>query len=74
MPMPTSRKDTLFKPSSRAEDKWETTNTVSRSMTEAEHNARARKTERLRKLRLDAEQGSGDAKEKPRTKTRAKSR
>jgi hypothetical protein len=47
-------KDTLFKPSTRANDKWEVTNTVARSMTEAEATAREKKTERLRKLRMEA--------------------
>lgn len=70
--MSSSNKDLLFKPSNRAENKWETTNSVSRSMIEAEHSARAKKTEKLRKLRLEADQNAEAAPAKPATKRRTK--
>jgi len=69
--MPKLTKNTLFKSSNRAEDKWETTNSISRSMTEAEQTARDKKTERLRKLRIAADQQPEPAKEKPAVKRRA---
>ncbi|TCD11797.1 hypothetical protein [Oricola cellulosilytica] len=62
-PAPNLTKDTLFKRSSRAEDKWEQTNSVSRAMMDADENARRKKTERLRKMRLEAEGGESGREE-----------
>lgn len=58
-------KDTLFKRSSRAEDKWEQTNSVSRAMLDADENARRKKTERLRKMRMEAEGADGEQESEP---------
>jgi hypothetical protein len=52
-------KDGLFKTPRRAEDKWEMSNSVSRSMMEAEAAERRKKTARLRQARLEAEAEAG---------------
>ena len=61
-------KATLFKAPTRAADKWESTNSVSRNMMEAEAAARRKKTERLRRLRMEAglAEEAKTAKAKPR--------
>jgi hypothetical protein len=57
--MASANKDTLFKAPRRAEEKWEISNSVSRKMMEAEAAERRKKTERLRKQRLEAEAEAG---------------
>ena len=61
-------KDTLFKRATRASDKWENTNSVSRAMNDADEAARRKKTERLRALRMEA----GPAPETKTTKAASK--
>jgi hypothetical protein len=58
-------RETLFKPT-RAESKQAVTDNTARSMIEAEAEARQKKTERLRQMRLDAESDGAVEEVKPR--------
>ena len=71
--MANHNKDTLFKTPRRAEDKWEQSNSISRAMMDAEAAERKKKTDRLRKARLEAE-GGGEQEDAPAPDTPASKR
>lgn len=68
-------KDTLFRTPSRAEQKQATTDSIARSIVDAETAAREAKSERLRKARLEREAAEREAAaERPAAKPRARAK